>query len=74
MCTHVCKCKNDTCSNYSSNWEVGEEQRTTVEGVNSFMTYLIHCRKGWKCHTVPPPSTTIKKIKAKKTEEETSQV
>jgi acyl CoA:acetate/3-ketoacid CoA transferase beta subunit len=34
-------------------------------GVNSSMIYLIHCKKLYKCHNVPPytPSTTIKKKK-----------
>jgi hypothetical protein len=28
-------------------------------GVNSNMTYLIHCKNFCKCYNVPPPSTTI---------------
>jgi hypothetical protein len=31
------------------------------EGVNSSMIHLIHCKNLCKCHSVPPPSTTIKK-------------
>jgi hypothetical protein len=30
--------------------------------VNSSIIYLIHCKNFYKCHNVPPPSTTIKKI------------
>jgi hypothetical protein len=32
-----------------------------VEGINSSMIYLIHCRNFCKCNNVPPPCTTIKK-------------
>jgi hypothetical protein len=42
--------------------EKGEWGRA-VEGVNSRMIYLIHCKNLGKCHNVPPHSTTIKKIK-----------
>jgi hypothetical protein len=45
--------------------EGGRKRRTVVE-VNSFMIYLIHCKKLYKCHNVPPPSTTIKEKKSKK--------
>jgi hypothetical protein len=31
-----------------------------VEEVNSYMIYLIHCKKFCKCHNVLKPSTTIK--------------
>jgi succinate dehydrogenase/fumarate reductase-like Fe-S protein len=31
-----------------------------VEEVNSSMTHLIHCMNLYKCHSVPPPNTTIK--------------
>jgi hypothetical protein len=31
MCTHVCKCKNDTCRNYSRN---GGEDKAKQSGVN----------------------------------------
>jgi hypothetical protein len=31
-----------------------------VEGVNSSMIYVIHCKKFCKCHSAPTPSTTIK--------------
>jgi hypothetical protein len=34
---------------------------TMMEGVNSNMIYLIHCKNFCKCHNVPPSSTTIKK-------------
>jgi hypothetical protein len=33
-----------------------------VEGENSSMMYLIHCKNLCKCYNVPTPSTTIKKI------------
>jgi hypothetical protein len=36
-----------------------------VEGVNSRLIYLIHCKGFCKCHNVPPPSTTFKKKKKK---------
>jgi hypothetical protein len=40
-----------------------------VEGVNSSVIYLIHCKKLCKCHTVPPPSTIKEKnLKKKKTQ------
>jgi hypothetical protein len=32
-----------------------------VEGVNSSVIYLIHCKKLCKCHTVPPTSTIKEK-------------
>jgi hypothetical protein len=38
-----------------------EESTGRVEGVNSSMIYLIHCKDLCKCHNVPPPITTIKK-------------
>jgi hypothetical protein len=34
-------------------------------GVSSSAIYLIHCDNLCKCHSVPPPSTTIKKEKEK---------
>jgi hypothetical protein len=37
-----------------------------VEGVNSSVIYLIHCKKLCKCHTVPPPSTIKEKKERKK--------
>jgi hypothetical protein len=42
---------------------VGEERinRRAVEGVNSSMIYLIHCKNFCKCYNVLLPSTTIKK-------------
>jgi hypothetical protein len=60
MSTHVCKCKNDTYWNYSRNWGRGEWRRM-VEGVNSSMIYLIHCKNLCKCHNVPPPAQKRKK-------------
>jgi ssDNA-binding Zn-finger/Zn-ribbon topoisomerase 1 len=57
LCTHACKWKNETCWNCS---------RRMVEGVNPSMIYLIHCNNFCKCHSVPPPSTIIKKEKRKK--------
>jgi hypothetical protein len=36
-------------------------KRREVEGVNSSMMYLIHCKIFCKGHKVPPPSVTIKK-------------
>jgi hypothetical protein len=44
---------------------VGGKKRV-VEGVNSCMIYSIHCKNLCKCHSVPPPSTTIKEKKEKK--------
>jgi hypothetical protein len=37
-----------------------------VEGENSSMIYLIHCKNLCKWHNVPTPSTTIKDEKEKK--------
>jgi hypothetical protein len=34
-----------------------------VEGVNSSIVYLIHCKNLCKCHNVPLSRTTIKKRK-----------
>jgi hypothetical protein len=48
--THVCKCKNETCWNYSRNGRRGEKRK--------MVTY---CKNFCKCHNVPPPSTTVKK-------------
>jgi hypothetical protein len=39
--------------------------RRVVEGVNSSMIQLIHCKNLCKCHNVPPLSTTIKGKKKK---------
>jgi hypothetical protein len=39
-------------------------KRRVVEGVNSSMIYLIHCKNLYKYHTVFPPSTAIKKKKS----------
>jgi hypothetical protein len=59
MCTHVCKCKNDTCWNHSRNLG-GVGDKENGGGVNSSMIYLIHYKDFDKCHNVPPPSTKIK--------------
>jgi hypothetical protein len=59
LCTHVCKWKNDTCWNYSKNG-VGIKEN---DGMNSSKIYLIYFKNFCKCHNVPPPSTTKKKIK-----------
>jgi hypothetical protein len=40
---------------------VGVGWRRAVDGVNSSMIYLIHCKKVYKCYNVPPLGTTIKK-------------
>jgi sulfur relay (sulfurtransferase) DsrC/TusE family protein len=37
-----------------------------VEEVNSHVICLIYFKNFYKCHNVPPPSTTIKKIMEKK--------
>jgi hypothetical protein len=37
--------------------------RRVVEGVYSSTMYLTHCKNLCKCHSVPPPSTIIKKKK-----------
>jgi hypothetical protein len=39
---------------------IRERGDRAVEGTNSSMTYLMHCKKLCKCYNVPPPSTTIK--------------
>jgi hypothetical protein len=41
-------------------------KRKKQEGVISSMLYLIHCKNLCKCHSVPPPSTTIKKKEKEK--------
>jgi hypothetical protein len=40
----------------------GGGKRRQVEGVNSKIIYLIHCKRlcECRCHNVPPLSTTIK--------------
>jgi hypothetical protein len=57
--THVPKCKNDTCWNYSRNWGRGGWRRM-VEEVNSCTIYLIHCNNLCKCHNVSSNIITIK--------------
>jgi hypothetical protein len=37
----------------------GENKGERWAGVNSSMTYLIHCKNYCKCHSAPPPSPTI---------------
>jgi hypothetical protein len=61
MCTHECKCTNITYWKYFRNggWVI------KVEGMNSRMMHLIHCKNFNKCHNIPPPSTTIQKKKKK---------
>jgi hypothetical protein len=44
----------------------GKRGRGTIEGDSSILIYLIHCKNFCKCHNIPPPSTTIKKLKIKK--------
>jgi hypothetical protein len=44
MYTHACKHKNNTCWNCSRNHDGGGRWNRTVEGVNSSMIYLIHCK------------------------------
>jgi hypothetical protein len=56
MCIQVCKCKNDTCWNYSRN-RGGKEKG---EGVKSCMIHLIHCKNLCKCYNVPSTITTRK--------------
>jgi hypothetical protein len=59
MCTHVCKCKNNSCWNHSRN-QGRRDKGEWVEGVNSSMKYLIHCKSFCKCPNESPTSTTIK--------------
>jgi hypothetical protein len=37
-----------------------------VEGVNSTVIYLMHCKNFCKCHNVPPPGTIKKDMCIKK--------
>jgi hypothetical protein len=37
------------------------EQRKMVEELGSRMIFLIYCKSLCKCHSIPPPSTAIKK-------------
>jgi hypothetical protein len=34
-----------------------------VGGVHSIMIYLLYCKKFYKGHNIPPPTTTIQKSK-----------
>jgi hypothetical protein len=62
MCTCIYKCKNDTCWNCSRNWGGGiKESGGVVEGVNSNMIYLIHCKNLCKFHNIA--STAMKENK-----------
>jgi hypothetical protein len=45
---------------------IREGDERAVEGVNSNMRCLIHCKNLCKCHNVLPPSPTIKKKKIRK--------
>jgi hypothetical protein len=40
---------------------MGDGIRRMVEGVNSSMIYLIHCKNFYKCNNVPPPSIRVNK-------------
>jgi hypothetical protein len=62
MYLHLCKCKNDTVETIPGMGGMGEIKESGGEG-NSSMIYLIHCKKFYKCCSVPPHSTTIKKLK-----------
>jgi hypothetical protein len=43
-------------------WGKANKREWCVWGrVNSTMVYLIYYKNFWKCHNVPPPSTTINK-------------
>jgi hypothetical protein len=54
MCTHVSKCKNDTCLPIETIPGIGGEgMKEMVEKVNSYVIYLIHGKILCKCHTVP---------------------
>jgi hypothetical protein len=56
--------KHEAMSANSSSIKKKNEDRgfmRVVEGVNSSVIYLIHCKKLCKCHTVPPPSTIKEK-------------
>jgi hypothetical protein len=37
-----------------------------MDGENSSIIYLTHCKNFYKYHNVPPPSKRIKKLKIKK--------
>jgi hypothetical protein len=43
----------------------GEGNKGEYGGANSNMIYLIYCKNFCKCHNLPPPSITIKKVKPK---------
>jgi hypothetical protein len=41
----------------------GGELRLAVEGVNSSVVYLIHCKNPCKCHNIPPTHHSNKEEK-----------
>jgi hypothetical protein len=46
-------------------WKSGQKTGVNIvfmEGMNSNMIYLIHCKNHCNCYNVPPPSITIIKI------------
>jgi hypothetical protein len=45
-----------------------------VEGVNSIMKYLIHCKNLCKCHNIPPIKQRNKKEKEKKEPKDTIKI
>jgi hypothetical protein len=53
LCAHECKQKKDTCWNCFSNGGGGE--RRAVEGVNSSVIYLIHCKNFVNATVYPHP-------------------
>jgi hypothetical protein len=52
LCAHVCKCKNETCCNYSRNGGGGIKERSGQ--VNLSMIFLTHCKNFCKCYNVSP--------------------
>jgi hypothetical protein len=66
MYIHLCKLKNDTCWNCSRNKRRGWWWKLVVDGVNSSMIYLMHCKKLCKSYNVPLPSIRIIKNFKKK--------
>jgi hypothetical protein len=57
--THLCKWKNDICCNYPRN---GGREMKENSGGDAFKNYIFD-KNFCKCHNVPIPSTTIKKLK-----------
>jgi hypothetical protein len=62
LCTHVYKWKNVKTIPEMGGGRIKENG----EGVNSSMIY---CKNFCKCHNVPLPSPTIKKLKKQKSDE-----